>query len=151
MAISAGETGSIGIIRNNEVFFYEEPLKRHTLRSEFDISGIEKLLAVNTVYFSVDADPAILEYAASVSEGLVIAGAGAGEFSKAFAEAIRSLTIPVVISSRIDDELITQDSVLCEGTIAANNLSPQKTAILLKLSLLNSLDHGGLLRVFSEY
>ena len=151
MAISAGETGSIGIIRNNEVFFYEEPLKRHTLKSEFDITGIEKLPAVNTVYFSVDADPAILEYAASVSDGLVIAGAGAGEFSQTFAEAIRKLTIPVVISSRIDDGLITQDSVLCEGTIAANNLSPQKAAILLKLSLLNSLDHDGLLRVFSEY
>ena len=151
MAISAGETGSIGIVRNHEVFFYEEPLKKHTVQSEFDITGVEKLPAVNICYFSVDADPRILKYAASVSDGLIIAGAGAGEFSEAFIDVIKDIKIPVVISSRIDDGLITQDAVLCENTVAANNLSPQKASILLRLSLLNSPDHDDLIRVFSEY
>lgn len=151
MAISAGETGSIGIVRNNEVFFYEEPINLHTTKSEFDIAGIEKLPTVNIVYFSVDADPKILQYAASRSDGLVIAGAGAGEFSEEYIDVINSLKIPVVISSRIDDGLITQDAVLCKNTIAANNLSPQKAAILLRLSLLDSLEQEDLIRVFSEY
>lgn len=151
MAISAGEMGSIGIVRNNEVFFYEEPLKLHTTKSEFDIAGIEKLPTVNVIYFSVDADPKILQYAASHSDGLVIAGAGAGEFSEKYIDVINNLKIPVVISSRIDDGLITQDAVLCPNTIAANNLSPQKAAILLRLALLNSFGHDDLIRVFSEY
>lgn len=151
MAISAGETGSIGIVRNNEVFFYEESLKKHTINSEFDIKDVNKLPKVNIVYFAVDADPKILRYAASNSDGLVIAGAGAGEFSKEYIEVINSLKIPVVISSRIDDGLITQDAVLCPDTIAANNLSPQKAAILLRLSLLNTNDKDELIRIFNEY
>ena len=66
-------------------------------------------------------------------------------------DVINSLKIPVVISSRIDDGLITQDAVLCNNTVAANNLSPQKAAILLRLSMLNPLDHDDLIRVFAEY
>ena len=151
MAISAGETGSIGIVRNNEVYFYEAPMKRHTLDSEFDVAGLERLPRVNVLYFSVDADPDILAYAASVSDGLVIAGAGAGEFSEKYIAVIDKLEIPVVVSSRIDDGLITQDAVLCENTVAANNLSPQKAAILLRLALLDDPDFDGLVRVFSEY
>lgn len=151
MAISSGETGSMGIVRNNTAYFYEESLKPHTLRSEFDVTNAEKLPTVNVIYFSVDADPRLLEYAASVSDGLVIAGAGAGEFSQEFIKVINQLQIPVVISSRIDDGLITQDAVLCSDTIAANNLSPQKAAILLKLALLEGVGHDDLIRIFSDY
>ena len=151
MAISAGETGSIGIIRNNEVYFYEETIKKHTINSEFDISGVDKLPNVNIVYFSVDADPKILQYTASISDGIVIAGAGAGEFSKEFIDIINILKKPVVISSRIDDGLITQDALLCENSVAANNLSPQKAAVLLKLALLNTKENSELVRIFSEY
>lgn len=151
MAISSGETGSIGIIRNNEVYFYEESIKKHTLNSEFDISETKELPSVNVVYFNANANPKILEYTASISDGIVIAGAGAGEFSKEYIDVINKLHIPVVISSRIDDGLITQDAVLCENTVAANNLSPQKATILLKLSLLKTNDQNELIRIFSEY
>ena len=151
MAISAGEMGAIGIVRNNEIFLYEESLKLHTTESEFDITGVTTLPSVNIVYFSVDADPKILKYAASVSDGLVIAGAGAGEFSEKYIDIIKDLKIPVIISSRIDNGLITQDAVLCDNTVAADNLSPQKAAVLLRLALLNSRSQEDLVRIFSEY
>ena len=148
MAISAGETGSIGIIRNDEVYFYEETIKKHTINSEFDVNDVTKLPIVNIVYFSVDADPKILQYASSISDGIVIAGAGAGEFSKEYIDIINKLNKPVVVSSRIDDGLITQDALLCENSVAANNLSPQKAAILLKLALLNTKENSELIRIF---
>lgn len=81
-AISAGELGCIEIIRNDQVEFYEEPVKRHTVNSEFSITDANKLGNVSIVYFNVDADPDILKFAAEKSDGLVIAGAGAGEFSE---------------------------------------------------------------------
>lgn len=151
MAINAGETGSMGIVRNNEVFFYEEPVKIHTTASEFDVGEVSELPDVNIVYFSVDANPKMVSQAAYMSKGLVIAGAGAGEFSEQFIEEINKLSIPVVISSRIDDGLITQDAVLCSNTVAANNLSPQKASILLRLSLLDAVDQDRLLDIFSKY
>ena len=135
MALSAGETGSIGIVRDGLVYLYESPSRKHTTDSEFDISGLTSLPKVSILYFAVDAAPELLRYAAEHSDGLVIAGAGAGEFSEKWIEIIRDLTIPVVISSRIDDGVITRDNLLCANTVSANNLSPQKAAILLRLAL----------------
>ena len=151
MAIAAGETGSIGVVRDGTVFLYESPSKRHTLDSEFDVSGLETLPKVSILYFSVDADPALLAYAAEHSDGLVIAGAGAGEFSEEWIEIINGLTIPVVISSRIDDGVITKDNLLCKNTVAANNLSPQKAAILLRLALAGEVSREELEKLFLQY
>lgn len=151
MAISAGETGDIGVIRDGEVYLYESPTKRHTTAAEFDVTGLTELPKVSVLYFFVDADPEMLRYAAEHSEGLVIAGAGAGEFSEAWIDIIDALTIPVVISSRIDDGVITKDNLLCKNTVAANNLSPQKAAVLLRLALTGDASQERLEALFSAY
>lgn len=151
MAIAAGETGDIGIVRDGEVFLYESPSKKHTTDTEFDIAGLEALPKVTILYFSVDADPDLLRYAAEHSDGLVIAGAGAGEFSEKWIEVIEGLSIPVVISSRIDDGLITKWGLLCENTVAANSLSPQKAAILLRLALTSECNQERLEEMFLQY
>ena len=82
---------SIGIVRDGEVLIYESPVKKHTTQTAFDISNLEKLPKVSILYFSVDADPGLVKYAAKHSDGLVIAGAGAGEFSKKWIKAIKKL------------------------------------------------------------
>lgn len=151
MAISAGEMGAIGMVRDKTVFLYESPSKKHTTETEFDITGLSDLPKVSVLYFSVDADPELLRFAAEHADGLVIAGAGAGEFSKAWIEVINGLSIPVVISSRIDDGVITRDNLLCGNTVAANNLSPQKAAILLRLALTGDVSQEELERLFLQY
>ena len=151
MAISAGEMGAIGMVRDGTVFLYENPSKTHTTETEFDITGLSDLPKVSVLYFSVDADPELLRFAAEHSDGLVIAGAGAGEFSKKWIDVINELTIPVVISSRIDDGVITRDNLLCGNTVAANNLSPQKAAILLRLALTGDVSREYLENLFLEY
>ena len=114
--------------------------------------GKETLPKVITLYFSVDADPGLLEYAAERAEGIVIAGAGAGEFSEAYKTVIETLTIPVVISSRIDDGIILPENLLCDNTVAADNLSPQKAAILLRLALSNGITAPEILQdIFLRY
>lgn len=135
MAISAGETGDLGIIRDGILYLYDDPIKKHTTESEFDITGLTTLPKVSILYFCVDADPDLLRYAAENSDGLVIAGAGEGSFSDSWIEIIKELEIPVVISSRINDGVITKESLLCDNTVSSNNLSPQKAAILLRLAL----------------
>ena len=152
MAISAGESGCIGVIRNNEVIYYEEPVQKHTTATEFDVNNVSALPSVQIVYFAVDADPGLLTYAAEHADGLVIAGAGAGEFSEGFKAIINELKIPVVISSRINDGIITQDAVLCENTVAANDLPAQKAAILLRLAIMNNTAaKDELIRIFETY
>ena len=101
----------------------------------FDVSGLESLPRVNVVYFSVDANPKVLEYAACVSDGLVIAGAGSGEFSTAWAKTLASIDIPVVVASRTNHGVVTLNETLAPGRICAGGLPPQKAAVLLKLCL----------------
>ncbi len=151
MAVAAGEMGAIGVVRDGTVYLYENPSKAHTTETEFDITGLSTLPKVSILYFSVDADPELLRFAAGHSDGLVIAGAGAGEFSKQWIEVINELTIPVVISSRIDDGVITKENLLCEATVAANNLTPQKAAILLRLALTGNVSREYLEDLFLRY
>ncbi len=152
MALASGEAGSVGIVRDGEVFLYERTTKRHTAASEFDVSGLTALPKVSVLYFFADADPELLLYAAEHSRGLVIAGAGAGEYSVRWLEIIGSLPIPVVISSRIDDGVITKANLLCKRSIAGNTLSPQKAAILLRLALAAGItDPARLEKLFLEY
>lgn len=150
-AISAGEMGAVGVVRDGSVYLYESPEKLHTLSSQFDVSGLDALPKVPILYFAVDADPELLSYAAKHADGLVIAGAGAGEFSEDYKEIVEGLNIPVVISSRIDDGIILPENLLCENTIAADNLSPQKAAILLRLALTKTTDREELQNLFFQY
>ena len=150
-AIAAGEMGAIGVVRDGSVYLYESPEKKHTYMSEFDVSSADTLPKVSILYFAAGADPDLLAYAAKHSDGIVIAGAGAGEFSEAYKGVIEGLSIPVVISSRIDDGIILPENLLCDKTIAADNLSPQKAAILLKLALMKTKDQEEIQKLFFAY
>ncbi len=150
-AISAGRMGAIGVIRDGKVYMYETTNKAHTQKAEFDVAKIDALPKVTILYFHVDAPAELLKYAAEHSDGIVIAGAGAGEFSLVYGEMIKTLSVPVVVSSRVDDGLITSDMLRVEGTIAANNLSPQKAAVLLRLALTVTNDIDKIREMFLKY
>jgi L-asparaginase len=105
----------------------------------FDISNLHDLPRVSILYFNADADAELVRFAAERSAGLVIAGAGAGEFSQSWAAAIANVVgeanVPVVVSSRINRGSVVPEQLLVPGTIAAYCLPPAKAAVLLRLSL----------------
>ena len=47
--------------------------------------------------------------------------------------------------------MITKDNLLCRNTVAANNLSPQKAAILLRLALTGEVNQEYLEKLFLQY
>ena len=151
MAISAGQTGAIGVVRDGEVYLSDWPDRAHTCDTEFDVGELQSLPKVGICYFAVDSDPDVLRYMAERSEGIVVAGAGAGEFSRAYLEVIDSLSVPVVVSSRVNDSLITQDTLISRSAIASDSLSPQKAAILLRLGLTVTRDKDRLRGMFRKY
>lgn len=126
---TAGDSANVSHLHKNAG-------KSSSLRENFfDIAGLNSLPQVNVVYFNVDANPKVLKYAACVSEGLVIAGAGSGEFSLPWAEALKEIDIPVVIASRTHHGVVTLNERLAGGCICAGSLPPQKAAVLLRLAL----------------
>ena len=125
--------------------------RRHTTGTEFDITGLKTLPRVAILYFATDADPAMVEYAASHSDGIVIAGAGAGEFSLAWRAALEKCTVPVVVSSRTGCGPVLQEAMVCANAVAAGTLQPAKAAVLLRLALSKTRDTKELNRIFSTY
>ena len=120
----------------------------------FDISNLRELPRVSVLYFNADADAELVRFAAERSAGLVIAGAGAGEFSRAWADAIADVIsknkIPVVISTRINRGRIVPEQLLVPGTIAAYDLPPAKAAVLLRLALTITNDPAAIQEMFES-
>ena len=118
----------------------------------FDLSNLRELPRVSVLYFNADADAELVRFAAERSAGLVIAGAGAGEFSQAWADAIADVIsknkIPVVISTRINRGRIVPEQLLVSGTIAAYDLPPAKAAVLLRLALTVTTDSAKIQEMF---
>ena len=116
-----------------------EPCREYHLVPAFNISSLHSLPKVSVLYFNADADAELLRFAAERSAGLVIAGAGAGEFSQSWAAEIAKIVadakVPVVVSSRINRGSIVPEQLLVKGTIAAYSLPPAKAAVLLRLAL----------------
>lgn len=125
--------------------------RRHTTGTEFDISGLKALPHVAILYFAVDADPALVKYAAAHSDGIVIAGAGAGEFSQAWRSALERCKVPVVVSSRTGCGPVLQETMVCPNAVAAGTLQPAKAAVLLRLALTRTRDTKELIRIFGIY
>ena len=121
----------------------------------FDISNMRELPRVSVLYFNADADAELVRFAAERSAGLVIAGAGAGEFSRAWADAIADVIsknkIPVVISTRINRGRIVPEQLLEPGTIAAYDLPPAKAAVLLRLALTITNDPAAIQKFYQMY
>ena len=119
----------------------------------FDISSLHILPKVTVLYFNADADAELVRFAAERSAGLVIAGAGAGEFSQTWAAAIAEVVakgIPVVISTRINRGCIVPEQLLVPGSIAAYSLPPAKAAVLLRLALTVTHDSNVIQKIFYE-
>jgi L-asparaginase/archaeal Glu-tRNAGln amidotransferase subunit D len=118
---------------------------------KFSIEGLSELPKVAVLYFHADADSALLEFAAQRSAGIVIAGAGAGEFSKEWADVLARVNVPVVVTSRIGRGTVLPEGLLVPGTIPAYSLPPQKAAVLLRLALTETQDTQKIKKYFEEF
>lgn len=147
-----GEDGILGNVFDESVEFYNEPRGKHTTNTQFDVSHAEKLPVVTVIFSNVDASPEVLQAAAEYSEGIVIAGSGAGGYSLAFEEVIRNLDIPVVISSRTMSGPVGYGYSSADNIIMAGDMTPQKAAVLLRVALLDkNVSKEQIAKMYEEY
>ena len=155
-AFNSREFGCLGYMRDNIPYFFNKSIKPHTVNSQFDVTGLNKIPAVSIAYFNIGADPSILDYLAQISEGIVIAGSGCGSFSSSWIEKVKELDkkgIPVVRASRIGSGIILKDEGIdkSENCIPGNTLSPPKARILLSLALTKTRNYSEIEKIFAEY
>ena len=149
------DLGVLGYADADRIVFYHAPRRRHTIDSEFDIHGIDRLPMVEVLYAHTGANPALARAAVDLgATGLVIAGVGAGALG-VFTDTVKELVasgVVVVHGARVGEGRVLAAGNNHEaGTIAPDNLNPQKAAMLLALGLTRTRDIGELQRMFDEY
>ena len=157
-AFRSGELGYLGYVDSDEVTFYRASTKRHTARSEFDVTTLGSLPKVEILYaYAEPGVDMIKALGAGGARGIVVAGTGAGGMSDSERAAIKALgpleTRPVIVRSNRtgNGRVIPRKEYDAEHMVPADNLSPQKARILLMLALTRTRDLAEIRRMFREY
>jgi L-asparaginase len=166
--------GVLGVVDPDRVVFYRDVVKRHTEKSEFDLSSVTALPRVDVIMVYQGASGDLIKAAAdNGAKGIVIASAGAGATSGTQAEGVdyaAGKNVFVVTSTRTGSGRIAADrtrpaSMAAEDQpaevvarrqrsrsfIAAEDLQPLKARILLMVALTKTQDRDELQRIFKEY
>src|SRR5882762_3898719 len=81
-AFRSGELGYLGYVDANEVTFYRASTKRHTARTEFDVTTLGSLPKVEILYaYAEPGVDMVKALGAAGARGIVFAGTGAGGLS----------------------------------------------------------------------
>jgi L-asparaginase len=150
------DVGLLGYADADRVVFYRAPTRRHTTGTEFDIEAIQSLPRVDILYGYSGARPGLAQAAVKLgAKGLVMAGIGAGapgNLTPELAQIAASGDAVVVRSSRVGEgRVLRNDNWEEPGMVAADNLSPQKAAVLLSLVLTRTSKPEEIQRYFEEY
>lgn len=150
------EEGYLGMISGNKILFYNEPSRKHTVNTRFNITYLDSLPQVDIIY-SHQTDGTYL-YEAAVkagAKGIVIAGSGDGSLSKqgeAGAKAAKSKGTAIVRSTRVASGTVTHSAADDEkGFVTSDSLNPQKARILLMLALVYTDDPAEIQQFFDTY
>ena len=159
-AFRAPELGFLGYADADKVTFYRASTKRHTVNSEFDISGIKELPNVEILYSYIQPAPVLIQaLLASRVKGIVFAGTGAGLISSFEKAALQSVltspiaSMPILVRSNRtgNGRVIAREDYDSMGMIPADSLNPQKARILLMLALTRTKDPAEIKRMFATY
>ncbi len=146
--------GPLGTIDRGQVSFSRRVERRHTVDSEFDVSGLQPsdLPRVDVAYVYAGADGADIDaHAQRGARGVIMAATGAGGLAPGQRDALARATakgVVVVIASRTGSGAVPAPA---EPFITADDLLPQKARILLMLALTKTADRQAIQRIFSTY
>jgi L-asparaginase len=150
--------GLIGTVSYGEIEFYREPVGKNTTESEFAVTPTTVLPRVDIVMAYENMDGALINAAvAAGAKGIVIAGVGNGNMTKAAVDAAAAAAksgVVVVRSSRVTTGKIGRNVELDDdklGFVASLEKNPPKSRALLRLALLKTNDPKQIQRYFDEY
>lgn len=151
------DLGAIGVADPDIVKFYAEPTRRHTFKSEFNISSLaENLPPVEIAYAYTEAPGYLIDaMVAQGVKGIVIEGTGAGSPTNGQTDAIKRAQEKGVVvvatartmGGRVQDTPRRRDAKIVPG----DNLPPEKARTLLQLALTKTTDLAEIQRIFAEY
>jgi len=138
----------MGVADPDIVKFYSEPTRRHTFKSEFDISKLDDLPRVDVTYAYQESDGAAINaFVAAGAKGVVLTGSDADAVKKG-----QSKGVVFVQSDRKGaGRVVESERSAQRGIVTSDNLNPQKARVLLRLALTKTTDPKEIQRMFNEY
>src|SRR5712664_3426396 len=140
-------------MQGNKPYFYRQSPRRHTVDSEFDVSGLDVLPQVDIVYGYANMNRVAID-------AFVAAGAGVGDGSLARPAVEPALVeahkkgVVIVRSSRVGNGIVARNGEAKDDEldfVVSDTLNPQKARILLMLALTKTTDTKEIQRMFYTY
>lgn len=150
--------GPLGIMYNGKPIYTRESLKRHTTKSEFDITHLNELPKVEIILSYSNATSLFANAALNAGvKGIVVAGVGNGNMTTdlqntladaakkgiAIVRSSRIMTGPTAQWDEVDDDKL--------GFTASWYINPYRSRVLLMLALTKTTDYKEIQRMFTEY
>lgn len=148
--------GAIGFADPDKVVFMREPIRRHTVNSEFAGKDFETLPPVEIFYGYREAPGYLIDAAVEHgAKGLIIDGVGAGVATTSQTEAIKRAQakgVVVVMTARTHGGRVQDTPRRREAKIVpGDDLMPEKARILLQFALTQTTELAEVKRIFDEY
>ncbi|MDB5988200.1 MAG: L-asparaginase [Nevskia sp.] len=145
------DLGPIGFADSDRIVFYRNSLKRHTDKSEFDVSTLTALPKVDIVYGYQEADRAPIDaLVAAGAKGIVL-----DDSAMSFAAAVKDNQAKGAVFVQSDRKgsgrVVLSEKSAERGVVTADNLNAQKSRVLLRLALTKTSDPKEIQRMFNEY
>jgi L-asparaginase len=157
-AFQSRDLGPLGYADGDgKIVFYHQPVRKHTVHTEFDVRSLDALPRGDLVVSYVGADGTMIEAAARAgAKGIVSAGTGAGRPTPAedaaFDKCFKEDGMLMCLSSRVAAGRVVRSPGLAKrGFIAADNLQPWKARLLLALALTKTNNADEIQRMFDTY
>ncbi len=156
-AFQGRDLGPLGFAdADGRVVYYHQPVKLHTVKTEFDVRKLESLPRVDVVVSYVGADGAMIDAAvAAGAKGIISAGTGAGRPTPAEDEALERAHqkgVMICIGSRVGSgRAVRSPGLIRRGFVASDNLQPWKARLLMALALTVTNNPDEIQRMFDTY
>jgi len=157
-AFRTSELGLLGYIQGGKPFFYRQSLRKHTVDTEFDVSGLQALPQVEVVYAYANVGPVAVDaFVAAGSKGIIHAGVGDGSLAAKVVPALKAARkkgVVIVRASRVGQGILARNGEANDDQldfVAADTLNPQKARILLMLALTKTSSTREIQRMFYTY
>jgi L-asparaginase len=150
--------GLLGTASYGHIRYFRRPSRPHTIESEFSVVGLERLPRVDILYAHANMPADLVRASVSLgARGIVMAGMGNGNISTETGRALREADqagVIVVRSTRVGSgdvgrNIEVDDDAL--GLVAADQLNPQKSRVLLQLCLTKGMDRSAVQEAFFRY
>ena len=151
--------GALGMVVEGKTYWFRAPVKRHTVNSEFDIDGIDKLAPVEVVYgYGNMNDSAYRAFAKHGVKAVIHAGTGNGSVAQQIVPVLQELRgqgVQIIRSARVTGGgFVLRNAEQPDDKynwVVSHDLNPQKARILAAVALTRTQDSKELQRIFWEY